>query len=77
MAEHHIAAAHADGRDSAARNGLPERKPYVYRGGEREPLAVTAARERHRALDAEIKQPQIALEARLDEAARKARERDG
>jgi hypothetical protein len=33
--------------------GLPF-KPYVYRGGETEPSAVTAARERHRALDAEI-----------------------
>jgi hypothetical protein len=34
-------------------NGKPF-KPYVYGGGEKEPPAVTAARERHRQLNAEI-----------------------
>jgi hypothetical protein len=82
MAEAHITAAHVDGRDSAARNGLPERKPYVAseRAAFREPPEVTAARERHRVLAAEIDRARAALEARLDamaEAAREARERDG
>ena len=36
-------------------------KPYVYNGGEKEPPAVTAARERHRELTAEIKAARAAL----------------
>jgi hypothetical protein len=45
-----------------AANGLPF-KPYVYRGGEVEPPAVTAARQRHRALDGEIARRNAALTA--------------
>lgn len=43
-------------------------KPYVYGGGEKEPPAVTAARQRHQALNAEIERAQ-------DEAAQRQRER--
>ena len=47
--------ADTSGRSPMARasDALPF-KPYVYRGGEKEPPAVTAARERHQALNAEI-----------------------
>jgi hypothetical protein len=78
MPDGHVTATHAD-RRGADRNGMPERKAYVAaeRAAFREPPEVTAARERHRALNAGIEQAQIALEARLDEAARKAREQDG
>lgn len=34
-------------------------KPYVYGGGEKEPAAVTAARERHRALNAALEAEEI------------------
>ena len=42
-----------DSRSAMARasDGLPFR-PYVYNGGEKEPPAVTAARDRHQALSA-------------------------
>src|SRR6266704_494207 len=43
-------------------------KPYAYGGGDKEPAAVIAARERHRALNAEIARAR-------DEAARRQRER--
>ena len=51
----HIVPPDPDSRSDMARasDGLPFR-PYVYRGGEKEPPAVTAARERHQALNAEI-----------------------
>ena len=47
--------ADTSGRSDMARasDALPF-KPYVYRGGEKEPPAVTAARERHQAASAEI-----------------------
>jgi hypothetical protein len=41
-----------------ASNGLPF-KPYVYRGGGKEPAAVTAARERHRALNAALEAEEV------------------
>ena len=61
---HRIAAAGADTRTAMTRAGdsLPFR-PYVYRGGEIEPAAVTAARERHRALDGQIARRNAALAA--------------
>ena len=43
-------------------------KPYVYKGGEAEPPAVIAARERHRALTAAMEQRIRELEARQDGA---------
>ena len=51
----HLVPAGPDSRSPMARasDGLPF-KPYVYRGGEKEPPAVTAARERHQAASAEI-----------------------
>lgn len=62
-----LAPAATDGRSSLARasDGRPF-KPYVYRGGDREPPAVTAARERHRALNAEIARKIEQAAARLD-----------
>jgi len=63
-----------------ARNGLTERKPYAWTDRNAEPPEVTAARERHRALNAELEQRRAELDARLDamvEAARKARDGDG
>ena len=82
VAEAHITAVHVDGRDSASRNGLPGFKPYVasQRAARQEPPEVTAARERHRALNAEIVQARAALDARIEalaKAVREARERDG
>jgi hypothetical protein len=71
-----------DRRSAMGRSGVPF-KPYVYRGGDREPPEVTAARERHRELDAERDRMQAEADARLHELimaareARKARERDG
>jgi hypothetical protein len=65
-----------------ARDAAPDR-PYVYRGGDREPPEVTAARERHRELDAERDRLQAEADARLHELimaareARKAREDGG
>jgi hypothetical protein len=41
-----------------ASNGRPF-KPYVYNGGEKEPAAVTAARGRHRALNAALEAAEI------------------
>jgi hypothetical protein len=38
-------------------------KPYVYGGGEKEPPAVTAARERHQQITAAIERRNAALEA--------------
>lgn len=51
----HIVPVGPDTRSDMARasDTLPF-KPYVYNGGEKEPPAVTAARERHQALNAEI-----------------------
>ena len=51
----HLVPPDPDSRSDMARasDGHPF-KPYVYRGGEKEPPAVTAARERHQALNAEI-----------------------
>ena len=52
-------------RSAAARGGDGRPfKPYVYKGGEAEPPAVTAARERHQAISARID----AITARLDAA---------
>ena len=50
-----LSLAGTDTRSPMARasDGLPFR-PYVYNGGEKEPPAVTAARERHQAASAEI-----------------------
>jgi hypothetical protein len=60
-----LAAAVTDGRSAMSRasDGRPF-KPYVYGGGDREPGAVAAARERHRALNDRT------------EAAQRQRERD-
>ena len=56
-------------RDIAPRNGLPERKNYVYRGtGASEPPAVAAARLRHRAAGAEIERRAQAATAVIDTA---------
>ena len=44
-------------------------KPYVYRGGDREPAAVTAVRQRHRELDAELERARtVAATAVIDTA---------
>ncbi len=48
-------------------------KPYAYGGGEKEPAAVTAARERHRQLSDEIERDQKAALQRL--AGQRLRER--
>jgi len=45
-----------------ASNGQPF-KPYVYGGGDKEPAAVTAARQRHRALNAALVERLRELEA--------------
>jgi len=79
MANGRVTGTYGDRNDST-RNGLPERKPYVYRGGEQEPPEVTAARERHRVLNAEIEQARAVLDARMEALAKtacEARERDG
>ena len=57
------------GQSAMARvsNGKPF-KPYVYRGGEKEPAAVTAARERHQALNAALTERLRELNARQDGA---------
>ncbi len=47
-------------------------KPYVYGGGELEPPEVLAARERHRALNAEIERARALAALAGLEAARKA-----
>jgi hypothetical protein len=61
---------------------MAESRAYVVseRDAFKEPPAVTAARERHRALTARIEQARASQEARLEaaaKAAREARERDG
>jgi hypothetical protein len=71
MADTGIPARYADGRNeghSAMARASADRpfKPYVYRGGETEPPAVTAARERARAFQARTAQAAAALAARLD-----------
>lgn len=56
-------------RGTAPRNGLPERKNYVYRGtGASEPPEVAAARLRHKAIDAEIERRTLAAIAASDTA---------
>lgn len=59
-----LAPAVTDGRSAIGRasDGTPFR-PYIYRGGDREPAAVTAARERHRAINAQIEAARAALDA--------------
>ena len=68
-----LALAVTDSRSTLTRAGDARPfKPYVYRGGDREPPAVTAARERHQALNAGIGSAQRQRER--SEAARAAAE---